>query len=90
MEAGSGVMSEVVAKLVKMRSLLIMMGADSTSRSNRPIVNSVSLRYPARPQARSDVSTVVTASSDTCTFVKVIIAWNSSDAIAFSSDMTAS
>src|SRR5450631_3958434 len=77
--AGSGVISEVAARLAMIRSLLIMMGADKTSRKWRPMLNSVSLRKPDRPQARIELRTVVTASSETCTFVSVIIDWNSSD-----------
>src|SRR5450755_2338079 len=88
--AGSGVINEVAARFAMMRSLLIMMGADKTSRRWRPMLNSVSLRKPDRPQARMELMTVVTANSETCTLVNVIIDWNSSDAIAFSSDMTAS
>src|SRR5271168_1079590 len=73
-EAGRGVISDVAARFDRILSLLIMIGADSTSRSSRPMVNSVSLRYPDRPQARSELNTVVTASSDTCTLVNVIVA----------------
>src|SRR4030081_1096375 len=43
-DVGNGVLNDVGAKLVRMRSLLIRGGAESTSRSSRPMVNSVSLR----------------------------------------------
>src|SRR5476649_1143581 len=88
--AGNGVIREVAARLAMMRSLLIMMGADKTSRKWRPMLNSVSLRKPVRPQARIELMTIERATTETCTFVSVIIDWNSSDAMAFSSDMTAS
>ena len=42
--AGTAVSSEAVATLARMRSLLIMIGEDSTSRRWRPTLNSVSLR----------------------------------------------
>src|SRR5579872_3372569 len=42
--AGTALIRLAVAILLRIRSLLIMMGDDSTSRSNRPTENSPSLR----------------------------------------------
>src|SRR5215469_13962878 len=71
-ELAMGLISTGVARLARMRSLLIMMGEESTSRRWRPMLYSLSLRYPDRPQARIALMTVCAASSEASTLVSVI------------------
>jgi len=86
-DAAIGARSDELPRLVSIRSLLIMIGADSTSRRCRSMLNSLSQRYPDSPQARIAARTIDTASSEASTLVSVIMVWNSSDASAFGSSI---
>src|ERR1700681_3486624 len=66
-EAGTAFNIEAVATFARIRSLLIMIGDESTSRRCRPMLNSLSLRYPVSPLACSELMTVEMASSDALT-----------------------
>src|SRR5262249_30330830 len=68
-----------LAALARIRSLLIMIDDDNTSRRCRAMLHALSLRYPERPHACSALITVEIAISEAFTFSRFIVLWNSSD-----------
>src|SRR6516164_676148 len=65
--AGTGLSMQVAATFARMRSLLIMIGEERISRTYRPMLNSLSLRYPVNPLACSALMTVEIANSEALT-----------------------